>query len=115
MTLGIHKSLCVASIKTRRTSVEMSPGHLATVEPLGEDRSSCKATVLVEERAKPKWAPIPACSGIGLHLIGATGMYLIGVHFRGCRTYIPIEQATRPAGVLCGMGWGDQVPLNGSD
>jgi hypothetical protein len=51
---------------------------------------------------------------IGLHLIGATGMYLIGVHFRGCRTYIPIEQATRPAGVLCGMGWGDQVPLNGS-
>jgi hypothetical protein len=62
---------------------------------------------------------------IGLHLIGATGMYLIGVHlvgayhigvpFRGCRIYIPIEQATRPAGVLCGMGWGDQVPLNGSD
>ena len=61
---------------------------------------------------------------IGLHLIGATGIYLIGVHlvgayhigvhFRGCRTYIPIEQATRPAGVLCGMGWGDQVPLNGS-
>jgi hypothetical protein len=55
---------------------------------------------------------------IGLHLIGATGMYLIGVHlvgvhlvgayhigvhFRGCRTYIPIEQATRPAGVFCGM------------
>jgi hypothetical protein len=24
------------------------------------------------------------------------------------------QQATRPAGVLCGMGWGDQVPLNGS-
>jgi hypothetical protein len=61
---------------------------------------------------------------IGLHLIGAMGMYLIGVHlvgayhigvhFRGCHTYIPIGQATRPAGVLCGMGWGDQVPLNGS-
>jgi hypothetical protein len=36
------------------------------------------------------------------------------VHLRGRRTFIPIEEATRPAGVLCGMGWGDQVPLNGS-
>jgi hypothetical protein len=36
------------------------------------------------------------------------------VHLRGRRTFTPIEQATRPAGVLCGMGWGDQVPLNGS-
>ena len=30
------------------------------------------------------------------------------------RTFIPIEQATRPAVVLCGMGWGDQALLNGS-
>jgi hypothetical protein len=48
---------------------------------------------------------------IGVHLSGA---HLTGVHLRGRRTFIPIEEATRPAGVLCGMGWGDQVPLNGS-
>jgi hypothetical protein len=36
------------------------------------------------------------------------------MHLRGRRTFIPIEEATRPTGVLCGMGWGDQVPLNGS-
>jgi len=63
----------------------------------------------------------------GLHLIGATGMYLIGmylashrqylidayhtsVHLRGRRTFIPIEQTTRPAGVLYDMGWSIQVP-----
>jgi hypothetical protein len=48
---------------------------------------------------------------IGVHLAGA---HLTGVHLRGHRTFIPIEEATRPTGVLCGMGWGDQVPLNGS-
>jgi hypothetical protein len=43
----------------------------------------------------------------GVHL---TGVHLTGVHLRGRRIFIPIEQTTRPAGVLCGMGWGDQVP-----
>ena len=30
---------------------------------------------------------------------------LAGVYLRGRRTFIPIEQATRPAGVLCGIRW----------
>jgi hypothetical protein len=29
--------------------------------------------------------------------------------------FTPTEQATRPAGVLCGMRCGDVVPPNGSD
>src|SRR5271154_338003 len=46
--------------------------------------------------------------------VSLAGVHLTGVHLRGRRTFIPIEQATRLAGVLCGMGWGDQVLLNGS-
>jgi hypothetical protein len=55
---------------------------------------------------------------IGVHVIGGylTGIYLSqACILKGRRTFIPIEEATRPAGVLCGMGWGDQVPLNGSE
>jgi hypothetical protein len=69
---------------------------------------------------------------IGVHLAGG---HIIGGHFTGIHLLQgsisrrrvsqacileaavpspPIEQATRPAGVLCGMGWRDQVPLNGS-
>ncbi len=46
--------------------------------------------------------------------VSLASVHLTGVHLKGRRTFIPIEQTTQPAGVLCSMGWGDQVPLNGS-
>src|SRR6266516_8009825 len=46
--------------------------------------------------------------------VSLASVHLTVVHLKGRRTFIPIEQTTQPAGVLCSMGWGDQVPLNGS-
>jgi hypothetical protein len=36
--------------------------------------------------------------------VSLAGVRLTRVHLRSCRTSISIEQATRPAGVLCGLG-----------
>ena len=66
----------------------------------------------------------------GLHLIGVAGRYFIGLHLaggashrqylidaydtsahlRGRRTFVPIEQAAWPAGVLCNVRWVFRYP-----